>query len=143
MSDFHKLILTVLKTTFKKARPKVTIYRCHKQFDKIKFKNDLIKTLYQESISCDNYNDFESKFLEVLNVHTPLKTRITRANKVPYMTKALRKAITNRSILENRFCRDKTDVTKKAYKKQKNYCSGLYKKRKEKVLHKFRVEECY
>ena len=43
------------------------------------------------------------------------------------MTKALRKAIANRSRLENRFYRDKTDVTKKAYKKQKNYCSRLYK----------------
>ena len=86
LSDFHKIILTVLKTTFKKARPKETIYRCYKQFDKIKFKNDSIKTLYQESISCDNYNDFEGKFLEVLNVHAPLKIRITRANEVPYMT---------------------------------------------------------
>ena len=44
------------------------------------------------------------------------------------MTKAPRKAIANRSRLENRFYRDKTDVTKKAYKKQKNYCSRLYKK---------------
>ena len=41
------------------------------------------------------------------------------------MTKALRKAIANRSRLENRFYRDKTDVTKKAYKKQKNHCSRL------------------
>ena len=56
------------------------------------------------------------------------KKRITRANEVPYMTKALRKAIANRSRLENGFYRDKTDVTKKAYKKQKNYCSRLYKK---------------
>ena len=128
LSDFHKLILTVLKTTFKKAKPKEKIYRCYKQFDEIKFKNDLIQKLYQESISCDNYKEFESKFLEVLNVHAPLKRRIIRANEVPYMTKALRKAIANRSRLENRFYRDKTDESKKAYKKQKNYCSKLYKK---------------
>ena len=124
LSDFHKMILTVLKTTFIKAGPKETIYRCYKQFDKIEFKNDLTKKLYHES-SCDIDNEFESKFLEVLNVHAPLKTRITRANEVPYMTKALRKAIANRSRLENRFYRDKTDVTKKAYKKQKNYCSRV------------------
>ena len=56
LSDNHKMILTVLKTTFKKAGPKETIYRCYKQFDKIEFKNDLIKKIYHES-SCDIDND--------------------------------------------------------------------------------------
>ena len=44
------------------------------------------------------------------------------------MTKILRKAIANRSRLENIFYRYKTDESKRAYKKQKNYCSMLYKK---------------
>ena len=48
------------------------------------------------------------------------------------MTKALRKAIVTRSRLENRYYRDKTDVSNRAYKKQKNYCSKLYKKERKK-----------
>ena len=84
----------------------------------------MIQPPYHESIRCDNYNEFESKLLEVLNVHA----QITHANEVPYMTKALRKAIANRSRLENRFYRDKTDETRKAYKTQKDYCSKLYKR---------------
>ena len=44
------------------------------------------------------------------------------------MNKTLRKAIANRSRLENRYYHNKTDESKRAYKKQKNYCSRLYKK---------------
>ena len=49
------------------------------------------------------------------------------------MTKALRKAIATRSRLENRYYyRDKTDVSNRAYKKQKNNCNKLYKKERKK-----------
>ena len=48
------------------------------------------------------------------------------------MTKTLRKAIATRSRLENRFYKDRSDVSGKAYKKQKNFCSRLYKKERKK-----------
>ena len=48
------------------------------------------------------------------------------------MTKTLRKAIDNRSRLENRYYRLKTEESKICYKKQKNYCSRLYKKERKK-----------
>ena len=66
-------------------------------------------------------------FLDCLNHHAPLKKRVVRANEVPYMTKALRKAIATRSQLENRYYRHKTAESKWIYKKQKNYVSRLYK----------------
>ena len=44
------------------------------------------------------------------------------------MTKTLRKAIANRSRLENRYYRDKSDESLRAYRKQKNFCSRLSKK---------------
>ena len=55
-----------------------------------------------------------------------------RATEVPYMTKTLRKAIANRSRLENRYYCLKTEESKICYKKQKNYCSRLYKKERKK-----------
>ena len=79
-----------------------------------------------------NYNQFERTFMEVLNRHAPVKKRVARANEVPYMTKKLRKAIANRSRLEHIFYRYKTDESKRAYKRQKNYCSMLYKKERKK-----------
>ena len=41
LSDCHKMIVTVLKTTFKKAKPKGIFYRSYKYFDKNKFRDDL------------------------------------------------------------------------------------------------------
>ena len=44
VSDFHKMILTVLKTTFKKSPPKVKLYRSFKTFDDYKYDNKKAKT---------------------------------------------------------------------------------------------------
>ena len=66
--------------------------------------------------------------MDLYNEHAPLKKKVKRANEVPYMTKALRKAIANRSRLEKRYYYLKTDESKISYRKQKNYCSTLYKK---------------
>ena len=75
---------------------------------------------------CKSYGNFEEIFLNCLNRHALLKKRVVRANEVPYMTKALRKAIATRSRLENRYYRNKTERSKTAYKKQKNSVSRLY-----------------
>ena len=56
------------------------------------------------------------------------KKRIVRANEVPYITKTLRKAISNRSRLEHQYYKRKSKESLTAYKKQKNFCSRLYKK---------------
>ena len=125
LSDCHKMILTVLKTTFKKAKPKEITYRCYKNFVENKFRSDLENKILTED--CKNYGKFEEMFLDCLNHHAPLKKRVVRANEVPYMTKALRKAIATRSRLENRYYRHKTAESKWVYKKQKNYVSRLYK----------------
>ena len=101
--DFHKMIVTVLKTTFKKVKPKVITYRSYKKFDNFSFGSDLRNRI----VNLKNYTEFEQRFLEVLNIHAPLKKKIVRANEVPYMTKALRKAIANRSRMENQYYKKK------------------------------------
>ena len=60
------------------------------------------------------------------------KNKVVRATEVPYMTKALRKAIADRSRLENRYQKSKTEESLRAYKQQKNFCSRLYKKERKK-----------
>ena len=50
-----------------------------------------------------------------------------RTNHAPYLTKALRKVIMKRPYLENLYFK-KTLGSMKKYKKQKNFCSKLYKK---------------
>ena len=78
-----------------------------------------------EKISCQ---EFDKTFIEILNKHVPIKKKLVRADQAPCMTKALRKAIMRRSELETKYFKLKTNDTLKAYRKQKNYCSRLYKK---------------
>ena len=101
-------------------------YRCSKNFDRYVFRNHLRAKL----ANCENYTQYKNNILEVLNAHAPLKERVVRANEVPYM--ALRKAIATRLRLENWYHKNKSGESLLAYKKQKNFCSRLYKKERKK-----------
>ena len=63
LSNSHKMILAILKSTFLKFRPKQIVYRKFKNFDLNIFKNE-IRTKVQ---SIDKYETFEEEFLKVLN----------------------------------------------------------------------------
>ena len=52
------------------------------------------------------------------------------------MTKTLRKAIMKRSELESKYLKNKSCQNMKIYKKQKNFCSKLYKKERKKNYSK-------
>ena len=66
-------------------------------------------------------------------MHAPLKKKL-RANPSHYVTKALRKAIMRRSKFEKIYFRNQTNESLKTYKKQKYYCSKLYKKERKEIL---------
>ena len=46
LSDHHKLIGTMLKSTFAKGKPNKIFYRCYKNFDNKKFEEKLKKQLF-------------------------------------------------------------------------------------------------
>ena len=92
-------ILTALKTSFLKSAPKKILHRNYKNFTTNSFKSDLKKQLkYTES-----YESFENVFLNVLQRHAPLKTKVVRGNHPPYMNKTLRKAIIKGSELDRKY----------------------------------------
>ena len=130
LSDFHKMIVTVLKTTFPKSRPKILTYRDFSKYIETDFRTDLRKNISE--IRDKTYRSFEDAFLHVLNKHAPNKIKVMRANQKPYMTKQLRKAIMKRSYLKNRVYKHGTPTENQAYKKQKNYCNRLYKRERRK-----------
>ena len=129
ISDFHKMVLTSMKTTFPKAVPKEFIYRDMKNFDKNAFKRDLKEKLKQTDST--NYALFEEIFENILDKHAPKKKKMQRANHKPYVTKAMRKAIMKRSELATKYRTRPTEENKKAFKKQRNFCNRLYKKKKQ------------
>ena len=126
LSDFHKLTVTVLKTTFRKMPPKIVKYRNYKQFSSENF--------YQELRSIDLFNTsndvFTSTVMEILNRHAPLKQKYVRANDNPFITKALRKEQMKRTRLKNNYLKDKTEANHAAFKKQRNKCVSLLRKTK-------------
>ena len=130
LSDFHKMIVTVMKTTFPKAKPKVLLYRDFSKFIENNFRRELKEKL--QNLRSKDYESFERVFLEVLNIHAPFKKKVVRSNEKPYVTKQLRKAIMRRSYLEKRFYKYRTPSDRQAYKKQKNYCNRLYKRERRK-----------
>ena len=97
------------------------------------FKRKLEDKLNQQ---INAYKHFEQIFLEILNIHAPIKKKLLRANHVSYMTKALRKTIMKRSELESKYVKSKTSETLKSYKKQRNFCSKLYKKERKKYYER-------
>ena len=128
LSDYHSMVVTVLKSFFQKQSPVTIKYRDYKNMNKDDFSKDL-----QEKLNCiDNnnltYDNFESVFLEVLNNHIPMKEKFVRANNAPFMTKALSKAIMTRSRLRNNYLKNPSNINKSKYNRQRNFSVNLLRR---------------
>ena len=124
LSDFHKMVITVLKNKFIKQKPKEVEYRCYRNIDRVVFRHELSISLAE----AQTLEDFDEFYLRTLDKHAPIKRKTVRINQAKYMTKPLRKAIMRRSALQAKFYKDKNPISERMYKKQKNFCSRLYKK---------------
>ena len=104
LSDHHKLVLTFLKSTFKRLPPKELSYRCYKNFNEENYLDDL-KNLSVNTIlnTEDPYRSLTEQVRKLVDKHAPLKTKKVRGNHAPFMNKELSKAIMNRSRLKNKW----------------------------------------
>ena len=59
-----------------------------------------------------------------------LKKKYKRGNQMPFMNKELSKAIMDRTRYRNRFLKNRTEINRKKYSKQRNYCVSLLRKTK-------------
>ena len=130
LSDFHKLIVTVLKIKFEKAPPRILQYRNYKNFDNNDFRQEINDVLINHDIDNISYGEFMKCVTEVLDRCAPKKQKYIRANHSPFVTKELRKAIMKRSNLRNTYLNVKSEESWIAYKKQRNKCVYLVKNAK-------------
>ena len=86
LSDFHKLIVTVLKIKHKKVPPKIIQYRDYENFDSTRFFVKLQVRLTYLDMNSLNFGSL-NKVLEILNNVAPLKTKFMRANHFKFVTK--------------------------------------------------------
>ena len=121
-----------LSYIFQKRRLREILYRNFRDYNDDNFNRDLQNRPSAESV--EEYAPFEKNFLDVLNKHAPLKKKVVRANHALYITKTLRKAIMKWPYLKKVLFKKKTPDSLIKFKKQKNYCSRLYKKERKKYF---------
>ena len=115
LSDHHKMVLTVLKTYFKKIEPTIITIRDYKRFNDNFFRRDLIHNLDKIDKPLMIYEDFKQVFVSVLDVHAPIKERGVRGNNAPFMNKTLSKAFMHRSRLKNNCNKNPTEKKNRKY----------------------------
>ena len=75
ISDIRKLVVTVLKTFYKKRRPKIIHYRNYKNFENGNFRQDLKKELLKFDVTNAPLSNFNDTVLSVLDKHAPKKKK--------------------------------------------------------------------
>ena len=130
LSDFHKLVVTVVKTTYKKSQPKIITYRDYKYFNNDGFREALLQ-IESNGNNCDeNFRNFTSSCNIILNKQAPQKKKFVRGNQSPFMNKDLSKAIMKRTKLRNIFLKNRIEENRNHYTKQRNVCVTLLRKSK-------------
>ena len=126
LSDFHKMTVTVMKTTYEKLKPRITNYR-DKNFCSDTFRQKLLEKLATENINtnCSGLEKFLQICVNTLNNLAPCKKIYSRGNNMPFMNKSLTSAHMKRSRLRNLYLKDKTETSRIAYIKQRNCCVSL------------------
>ena len=90
----------------------------YKTFSLEKFSSELFLKL--ESQENNDYQTFETNFVDTLNNQAPKKSKIFRGNQKPHINKILRNAIMKRSQLKNKANKTKSVDDLIKYKKQCN-----------------------
>ena len=127
ISDFHSLVMSMLKTQVTRLAPTQIKYRSFMHFDEQAFIRELGQNLAQVNFDLES-NDFEKLLQIVENItdkHAPIKTKVVRGNDAPFMTSTLRKEIRYRSSLRRKYVKQKTASSKRAYRSQRNKCTKL------------------
>ena len=92
LSDFYKMAVTVMKTTFEKLKPNIIRYRDYRKFSNNKFRENLISRLSTENTRVD-YNGME-KFLQIciktLDELAPQKKKYSRGKNMPFINKTIK-----------------------------------------------------
>ena len=132
LSDFHKMIVAVMKMHFPKMKPRVIRYRKYKTFNNDAFVNTLRQELTKQKKVLDEkrLDAFSEICSDVLDKHAPQRKRYLRSNHKPFMNNEISKAIMTRTRLRNRFLKNRSNRNRDLFRKQRNLCVSLLRKSK-------------
>ena len=114
LSDFHKMTLTVLKSSFAKQKSRVLIYCNYKFFNNTLFRDQVLNKLRNSNlqISDKDLKHFKETCLSVVNTIAPLKRRFIRVNQAPFTNKEIERAVMVRSKLRKKFLKSRSKSDK-------------------------------
>ena len=112
LSDFRKMVVTVMKTHYKKQKAKTIQYRNYKHFHEQSFNFELNSELLKIDINNAELKEFNEFFKNVLDKDAPRKQKYIRAKNCNYITKALRKELMDISRIPNKYLRERTKESK-------------------------------
>ena len=132
LSDFHKMTVTVMKTTSEKLKPNIIHYRDYRKFSNDKFRENLISCLSTENIriDCNGMEKFLQICIKALDEVAPQKKKYSRRNNMPFVNKSIKKVFMKRSLLKNTYLKIRSDNSKREYNKQRNYDVSILRKTK-------------
>ena len=132
LSDFHKMIGTVMKTSYRKIEPRVINYRDYNSFSNEGFRESLLENLKGKlsGNSDQSFSNFINTCNTVLDKQLPKKKKYVRGDQSPFMNKTLSKAFMLRTSLRNTFLKNRSNENKTNYVKQRNHCVSLLRKTK-------------
>ena len=140
LSDFHKMIITVLKVFFPKQKHETVFYRNYKNFENSHFRDKIENELLKHDKNNIELDIFHNFLLSALNECAPFKQKHISASNGGFVTKELRKEIMKRTRLRNNFLKKKDDFSKALYNKQRNICVSLVRKSKREYYENLDVE---
>ena len=96
ISDFHKMVVTVLKQYIKKKELRIIKYRNHINFCNDSFRTQLLNELNKGLIIISYLAHFNTTVLKIFDNEAPIKMKNVRANEAPFMNRTIKKAIMKR-----------------------------------------------
>ena len=130
LSNFHKLVVTILKMCLSNNQPNVISYRDDKNFDNSRFSEELLSEIKKLGPLNKNISIFHNVCIEVLEKYASEKQKYIRANQANFMDSKLNQAIMLRSKLRNKFLKSRSNKDREAYKIQQNLCVILLRQNK-------------
>ena len=117
LSDFHKMTLTIMKTSFHRLQPRITNYGDYRHFQNDVSREELLSERLNVNIG-ENEGGF-SIFLDIckkyLNYHTPRKQQYARGTYLPFINKTLSKETMKRTSLRNNFLKNRNDYSERNF----------------------------
>ena len=132
------MVVTVIKTTYRKLGPRIVHYSDFKYLCNDSFEESLQKAVLQNlGFGCDEiYERFAASRNNILDNHDPLKKKYVRGNLSPFMNKSLSKVTMGRTRLSNIFLKNRREENKINYNKQRNLCVTRLRKSKREYYSK-------